>query len=535
MKKLFTFSIIGILFCMVSYSSVVKADHKGPTMGWSSWNTYSINITDQLVRKQADALVGKGLLDKGYNYLNIDDGFFGGRDAKGGLYTHKTRFPNGMWKLVDYIHSKGLKAGIYSDAGMNTCGSIWSGDSNGRGVGMYGHYEQDADTFFNAWKFDFIKLDYCGGQEQGLDEEHTFRKILSAINATGQKDIKLNICRWAFPGTWASEVGTSWRTTADINASWPSVKNIIQKNLYLSAYATRGHYNDMDMLEVGRGLNAEEDKTHFGLWCIMSSPLLIGCDISTISDNALKLISNQELIALNQDTLGLQAEVVKKEKEVYLLAKDIEKRNSTSKAIAVYNSSDAAATMTIDFEKDLYLMGKVKFRDLFKQEDKGSFDKNYSVTVPAHGTRIYRVEGEKRIETVRYEAETGWLKKYQDLRKAETARHSEMKGASGDVMVHYIGNAADNYLEWKHIYSKNGGTYKLTIKYMSGENRTLLLSINGKERSLTQLHSGGWTSIGSTTVDVELEKGENVIRIGNPSAWAPDIDCIELKKKENAL
>ena len=209
-------------------------------------------------------------------------------------------------------------------------------------MGLYEHDQQDADFFFKELGFDFIKVDFCGGSYYHnedhlvLDEQERYTAIAQAIRNTGRTDVRMNACRWAYPGTWINDVAFSWRTTGDINCSWGSVKGIIKENLYLSAFCYDGHYNDMDMLEVGRWLTTEEDKTHFGLWCIMSSPLLIGCDMSNIDNTALTLLKNRELIALNQDPLHLQAYVCQRIDSVYVLVKDIEERFSTKRAFAVY-------------------------------------------------------------------------------------------------------------------------------------------------------------------------------------------------------
>jgi hypothetical protein len=231
--------------------------------------------------------------------------------------------------------------------------------------------------FFNELDFDFIKVDYCGADANNnaeglnLDVEQRYKEIYAAIKATGCDDVTWNICRWAFPGTWACDIVDSWRTTEDIYLGWESVKSIINQSLYLSAYTTYGHYNDMDMLEVGRGLTDEEDKTHFGMWCMMSSPLLIGCDMHDIKGNALALMQNKELIALDQDPLGLQAYVVKRENGGYVLVKDIEQKYGTKRAIAFYNPTDATISMSIDFS-DVELGGAVKVRVLFEKADKGT-------------------------------------------------------------------------------------------------------------------------------------------------------------------
>ena len=280
-----------ILLCIIGISVSILASSRThqtalPVMGWSSWNTYRININDELIKKQADALVELGLKDAGYRYVNIDDGFFGYRDDDGNLHTHPERFPDGLGGLTAYIHSLGLKAGVYSDAGANTCGSIWDSDPNGVGVGLYGHEEQDADLYFNKWDFDYIKIDYCGaGQQLDLDERERYTTICDAIRRVSRRPVSINICRWAFPGTWAGNLADSWRISSDITLDWNSVKYIVSKNLYLSAFARGGHYNDMDILEIGRGLTPEEEETHFGLWCIMSSPLIIGCDLTAVPEN----------------------------------------------------------------------------------------------------------------------------------------------------------------------------------------------------------------------------------------------------------
>lgn len=188
-----------------------------PIMGWSSWNTYRVNISDSLIMSQADALVSTGLKDAGYRYINIDDGYFGERDSAGYMQPHPQRFPNGVKCVAEHIHSLGLKAGIYSDAGANTCGSRYDNDENGFGAGMYGHERQDARLYFKDWGFDFIKIDYCGaGQELNLDEQRRYTEIRNAIDAEGCSDVAINVCRWAFPGTWAANLAGSWRISQDI-------------------------------------------------------------------------------------------------------------------------------------------------------------------------------------------------------------------------------------------------------------------------------------------------------------------------------
>lgn len=528
--------ILYALFIML-FPMFVSAENP-PLMGWSSWNTYGFQINDSVIKAQADAMVKLGFRDCGYNHINIDDGFFGGRDADGKLLIHAERFPKGMRTVVDYIHDKGLKAGIYSDAGSNTCASFWGNpkDTIGIGVGLYEHDAEDMKLFFNELDFDFIKVDYCGADANNnadgldLDVETRYKEIAAAIKATGRNDVTWNICRWAFPGTWACEIADSWRTTKDIYLGWESVRDIIEESLYLSAYASPGHYNDMDMLEVGRGLTDDEDKTHFAIWCIMSSPLLIGCDLNDIKGNALELMQNQELIAVDQDSLGLQAYVVKRENGGYVLVKDVEEKYGLKRVVAFYNPTDAEIDMSVDFSL-LDLAGDVNVRDLFAKVDKGVYKNNISVNVPAHGTQIFKLEAKERLERTLYEAETAWLSSYQEINGDKTAVYSEKNGCSGGVVVGWLGNGAENDLQWRNVYSKEGGKYALRVYFVTGENRTMYLSVNGGDPVAYTGNSGGWGSVGYAEFDIMLEKGENVVRLYNETAYMGDIDKMELVNK----
>ena len=530
--------LLSLLAVSVGYFASANAQQP-PIMGWSSWNTYGFQINDSLVRTQADAMVNLGFFDKGYKYINIDDGFFGGRDKEGKLLIHPTRFPNGLRPLVNYIHSKGLKAGIYSDAGRNTCASFWGNpkDTIGIGVGLYGHDAEDMALYFDDLDFDFIKVDYCGADAGNnaegldLDEEQRYKEIAAAIRGVNKKDLNWNICRWAFPGTWVCDIVDSWRTTEDIYLGWESIKSIIGQSLYLSAYTTYGHYNDMDMLEVGRGLTDEEDKTHFGMWCIMSSPLLIGCDLHDIKGNALELMQNEELIALNQNTLGLQAYVVEKENDCYILVKDVEELYGKKRAIAVYNPSNGIKNVTVDFSV-LDLAGEVKARDLFQRKDVGSFSGEMSVTVPAHGTRIYTLEAAERLERTVYEAETAWLSEYQELWNNEsrgTAIYSEKSDASGGAIVGWLGNRASNDLQWRNVYSHTGGKYKMTLSFITGENRNIKISVNGGAPISATLNGGSWSNVAHQDFEITLNPGNNVVRLYTDAGWAADIDCMRLE------
>ena len=523
MRKLTFISLLAISTSMMA--------QRTPTMGWSSWNTFALNINEDLIRQQADAMHQTGLQKAGFKYVNIDDGYWDGRGDDGNLRVNKKLFPNGMRALVDYIHSLGLKAGIYSDAGDNTCGSAGK-HAWGLGVGLAGYEEQDCKLYFDEWDFDFIKVDYCGGNHMGLDERQQYTKISNAIKKCDKKDIVYNMCRWAFPGTWGAEVADSWRTTGDINDSWRSVKHILAENLYLSAYCHDGHYNDMDMLEVGRSMSDIEDETHFGMWCIMSSPLLIGCDMSKIKPAALKLMTNSDLIALNQDPLHLQAYVADKQGECFILVKDIKKLNGKERAVAIYNPSDEAQTVKLDF-KTIDLGGAVQLYDCIKQTPFLYDHGTVSITIPAHGTKIYRAKGKKRLERTRYEAETAWLSKYQELRnnvQAQTAIYDTKEGAMGGYVARFLGMSVGNDLQWRHVYAKKAGKKTMTIYCYSGEERTMDIEVNGQYVKTLTVPARDWNERQTVQVDINLQKGDNIIRLKNANGWMPDIDCMTMEE-----
>ncbi len=524
MKKTF-------FICALCLAATAGNAQEAPTMGWSSWNTFALNINENIIKGQADAMVAKGLKDAGYKFINIDDGYFGGRDANGNLLIHPTRFPNGLRPVVDYIHSKGLKAGIYSDAGKNTCGSYFGGDKTGVGVGLLGHDQQDCNLFFKTLNFDFIKVDFCGGSpyhnadKLKLSEQARYTAIAEAITSTGKKHVRMNACRWDYPGTWISNVAASWRTTQDINCSWGSIKNILAQNLYLSAYAHDGHFNDMDMLEVGRTLTPEEDRTHFGMWCIMASPLLIGCDMSKLEGKALELLANRELIALNQDKLYKQAYVAKKSNDCYVMVKDVKKLNGNQRAVAIYNPNDESKDVTLDFNW-VDLAGNVKVRDLFEHKDCGSHTIGYCTSVPAHGTAIYMLDAQKRNRRIRYEAECGYISDYQELENNQAARtgiYEYDDNCSGGMKATWLGCSSHNDLTWNNVYVDKTGEYTLKIAVMTTEERDLHVEANGIQVGVIKTDKDG-----TANIKVRLNKGMNTIRLHNNDSWMPNIDYIDI-------
>ena len=520
-----------LLFTFYIGLSLTATAQRTPTMGWSSWNTFALNINEQLIKQQADAMHQSGLQKAGYKFVNIDDGYWDGRGADGNLRLNTKLFPSGMRSLVDYIHSLGLKAGIYSDAGDNTCGSgnrhAW-----GLGVGFAGHEERDCKLYFIDWDFDFIKVDYCGGNHMRLDEREQYTKISNAIRNCGKPGIVYNMCRWAYPGTWSADVADSWRTTGDIYDAWRSVRGILAENLYLSAYCHDGHYNDMDMLEVGRSMTQTEDETHFGMWCIMASPLLIGCDMAKIRPESLKLLCNKDLIALNQDPLHLQAYVAAKQGECYILVKDIKKLNGKERAFAIYNPSNQAQDICLDFST-IDLGGPVQLYDCIQQAPYLYDQGPVHFTIPAHGTKIFRAKGKTRLERTRYEAETAYISTYQELRNNQAEKsgiYVADANASGGYKACWLGQSEQNALAWNNVYAQKAGPRKLTIAYSTAEDRQLTVNVNGQAVKTLTLNSGQWGRVGLIEVPISLQKGNNVIRLANANAWMPDIDYINISE-----
>ncbi|HVW61494.1 MAG TPA: glycoside hydrolase family 27 protein [Puia sp.] len=365
-----------------------------PIMGWSSWNHFYTNISEQLIKEQADFMVSTGMKSAGYSYINIDDGYFGGRDEHGNLKYLKTRFPNGMKIVADYIHAKGLKAGLYSDAGINTCGSMYNKDTTGAGSGLYGHDVQDLDQIQNKWGYDFIKVDWCGGDGLGLDEQVRYTEISNEIRRIKPSAV-YNICRWQFPGKWATTVADSWRISGDITNKFGSILHIIDLNADLWKYAGPGHVNDMDMLQVGRGMTYEEDKTHFSMWCMMASPLLAGNDLRHMSKQTIAILTNKEIIALDQDPLVYQARRLKDLGDLEVWAKPLISTTSGKIAVALLNRSDKPSSISFDVDSiGLNAEKGYTMKDLWSSKlYPSSTDKDISLEVPPHGIVVLRLTG----------------------------------------------------------------------------------------------------------------------------------------------
>ncbi|MBO4263395.1 MAG: alpha-galactosidase [Bacteroidales bacterium] len=506
-----------------------------PMMGWSSWNAFMTDISDTLIMRQADRMVSSGLSAAGYQYVNIDDGHFGWRDSRGRMTANPIRFPGGMPRVTRHIHALGLKAGIYSDGGCNTCGSIHNGDSYGVGAGLFGHDAEDADLYFNEWGFDYIKIDYCGGHRSGLDPKERYLRIRQVIDSVARHPVRVNVCLGRFPGTWVAEAGNSWRVGRDIFTAWKHVAYEMGKNLYLSAYAGNGRYNDMDMLVVGYADRHSplpegdgyipfcEEEAHFGLWCIMASPLMLGCDLACLPENTRKLVTNPELIAVNQDPLGLQAHVVLHRAGTYVLAKDVRVRHGRRQAVALYNPTDEAAGFDVPAAL-LGYPGKMHVRDLLHRKNLGRMEA-IRMTVPPHGARILSVRGRGRQDACVYEAEWGYIPAFNDIGRGG-ARYVKSGEASCGAVVRGLGGSGDNCLCWRDVWQRKGGDRILELHYRAEAPCSLTLLVNGVAQELELPATEGF---GSVSARIRLARGDNEISLGNENETVPaDIDAIRI-------
>jgi len=363
-----------------------------PPMGWNSWNKFACNVDEKLIREVADALVASGLKDAGYTYLNLDDCWHGERDAQGFIQPDAKRFPSGMKALADYLHSKGLKMGIYSDAGSQTCG--------GR-PGSRGYEFQDAQQYA-AWGVDYLKYDWCN--TEGLKAEGAYKTITAALRKAGRPMV-LSICEWGTdkPWEWGPSVGHLWRTTGDIyncfdcvedHGTWKSfgTMQIMDKQAGLRQYAGPSHWNDPDMLEVGNGMVANEDRAHFTMWCMMAAPLILGNDLRHMSPATKETLTNREVLALDQDPLGVQGFRYAAHDSLETWLKPLA---GGRWAVAFLNRSrqprpvrfDWQATPITDELTKAELNARrttYRLRNPWVQKDAGTTKKPFVTTVPAH-------------------------------------------------------------------------------------------------------------------------------------------------------
>ncbi|HWO31229.1 MAG TPA: glycoside hydrolase family 27 protein [Candidatus Acidoferrum sp.] len=345
-----------------------------PPMGWNSWNHFACKVTADDVRSAADAIASNGMKDAGYVYVNIDDCWQGVRDEKGRIQPNQ-KFGD-MKTLVDYVHAKGLKIGIYSSPGPKTCAGY---------EGSYGHEEQDAQQYA-AWGFDYLKYDWCSAEKvyQRSQMAEVYKKMHDALVKTG-RPIVFSLCQYGYGRVWrwGAEVGGNlWRTTEDINDHYDRMSVIGFDQDGLEPFAAPGHWNDPDMLEVGNGgMNHDEYLTHMSLWVLLAAPLLAGNDLSKMTPETLNMLTNKEVVAVDQDAKGVQGRRVAQEGPLEVWAKPLA---DGSIAVGLFNRGESTDPITLSF-KEIGVQGSAKVRDLWQHQDLGSFSGSYTEEVPRHG------------------------------------------------------------------------------------------------------------------------------------------------------
>lgn len=370
-----------------------------PPMGWNSWNGFQLKIDEVLIKSTADALVSSGMRDAGYQYLIVDAGWKAGhRSAEGRLMADPTRFPSGMKSLADYVHSRGLKFGIYTDAGTEDC--------DGGGPGSEGHEELDARTFAD-WGVDYVKEDWC--KSEGLDARQAYTKMSKGILATGRPMV-FSVCEWGDnrPWLWAPQIANLWRTTGDNKDCWDcgaETKDkpggyprgwtyILDAQIPLKEFNGPGRWNDPDMLEVGLpGLTMEEAKAHFSLWAILAAPLIAGADVRSMSREIAKIFENSEVIAVDQDRAGKSGTRVAKDGQLEVWARPL---SDGSEAVVLFNRSAGEQKVQFDSTMIGFRSGEtMKLHDMWKHSDIGILRGRFETRVAPHGVVMLKVSRAK--------------------------------------------------------------------------------------------------------------------------------------------
>ena len=410
-------TLISFFFCFVILMNASAQKFEGlaltPPMGWNSWNYFNCDgINEQLIREMADAMTGNGMKDAGYEYIVIDDCWQIGRETDGTIIADPIKFPSGMKALVDYIHSKGLKFGLYSDAGVQTCA--------GR-PGSRGYEFQDARTYA-SWGVDFVKYDWCNTGEQNA--QASYKIMRDALYQAG-RPVFFSMCEWGLskPWLWANNVAHIWRTTGDIRNNWdiPDAKEgkvwgggiIVNLDMQqgLEKFAGPGQWNDPDMLEIGNGVLTEaEERSHFSLWCMLAAPLMAGNDLRNMTKQTKEILTNTEVIAIDQDPLGRQGFKIKDFGEFEVYYKPLQNGDV---AICLFNRFDYPVDVEMDWEtrnpvifiegkklevshdiidrKDITLNGQYRVRDLWKKQNIGNTDKIFKTTILKHDVLVFRL------------------------------------------------------------------------------------------------------------------------------------------------
>jgi alpha-galactosidase len=447
MKKIF---LILFLFSHLTVFGQFPELAQTPPMGWNSWNAFGLDINSKIVMAVADAMVAKGMADAGYEYIVIDDGWQIDRDKNGIIVADSTRFPEGMKFLADYVHSKGLKFGIYTCCGTKTCGAR---------PGSLGYEVIDAKTYAE-WGVDFIKEDWC--YTDGLDTRTQYKIMSEAIRATG-RPMLLSLCEWGVssPWEWGEGIGSMWRTTSDIQDCFDCIRkwggmgwiHILEKNVNLAPYAGPGHWNDPDMLEVGnQALTLVECRSHFAMWCMLAAPLMAGNNISTMNDTIKKILTAPEIIAIDQDPLGVQGTRLRNNAGLQVWQKPL---SDGSIAVALLNLTEAFVPMFVTLEEIGFKKGvSSSVRDLWNRTDITAVKDTFKTEVEPHGVVVVKIKGKKAPVSV--------LKFHQPLVEIHKGNHKLLSVSVTPSITRVSVSSSDKDIVALSMAGVN--TYRLTAK-----------------------------------------------------------------------
>jgi len=476
-----------------------------PPMGWASWNHYFCDYDEKTIREQADALVSTGMRDAGYKYVIIQECIAPRRNTKGNLVVDSARFPSGIRELAAYIHKLGLKAGIYTDIGRNTC------YPDPKYQGSYGHEQQDADTFA-AWGIDLVEMDYCNRVETHSGR-WVYERMAEAIKKTGRPMI-FSLCSWGNeqPWEWAQGKAQMWRTDLDISfeknhVEWDRVVRNFESSSAHSVFSGPESWNDADMLEIGNpGLSDTEAQAQMSMWAISPSPLLAGADLTHMSSRAVEIYLNREVLAVNQDALGAGAErIASAGPGLEVWAKVLGSRTSGEYAVLLLNSTEEPNPMEVHWT-DLDLLPDARVRDLWSHKDVSTASDSYQAVVPAHGAVLLRVSGTRSWEHgVVYEAEWPGI---------ERAGVAALFGCGECSRGYAVGLADKNRpgsLHISNIVVPMAGLYTLRVQYVRNgiADEEIGIEVNGvKTKALALMRSWNWVD-----VPITLQAGENDITL----------------------
>jgi hypothetical protein len=502
-------------------------------MGWATWNSFASSISYSIVKAQVDAFVAAGLPAAGYRDINIDEGWWKGiRDGNGNMTVNATQWPGGMIAIVNYIHSKGLKAGIYTDAGKNGCGYYFPTTQPAyAGAGIEGHELQDALQFQN-WGFDFVKVDWCGGQAENLDPQTTYTRISNAIaaaTATTGRSMVLSLCEWGInqPWNWGPGLATMWRTSTDVLfwGNTPSTVNMLSnfdQTLHPAAQHT-GYYNDPDMMMVGMpGLSAAQNQMHMGLWAIVGAPLIAGNNLTQMTAATTAILTNNKVIAIAQDSRGLQGvKVAEDSSGLQVYSKILS--GAGNRAVLLLNRTSTAAPITVRWA-DIGLNAVTAVQDAWSSSGLGSPALGYTASVPAGASILLSIAGTETAG-VTYEAEAA------GNTLSGTAVVASCVNCSGGSEVNFVGNGAA--LTFNGVNAAAAGVNLATVAYVNGDTavRTATLQVNGQVPTTVSFPStGSWSTPGTVSLLLSLAKGStNTITFSNASGWTPNFDAVAIQ------